>query len=153
IDPLSPAATAGLKKGDIVRSIENRSPASVEEARELVQACAAGRSLRISVLRLKEKLDLIATLAAASRPLTGSGQRILQGVRTTEQDNGARVDRVFPGSPAADAGLKSGDVISKIDESSLGSSRQLSDVLNEKAPGSMITLVVQRDGGQTELKV
>lgn len=53
---------------------------------------------------------------------------------------------VVAGSPAANAGLKSGDIITKINEESVGTQGSLSTILGEYQPGDKITIMYLRDG-------
>ncbi len=59
---------------------------------------------------------------------------------------GALVAKVEPGSAAARAGIKAGDVIIKYDGNTIADSGQLSVRVNGTAPGDKATLEVIRDG-------
>jgi S1-C subfamily serine protease len=60
---------------------------------------------------------------------------------------------VFPNSPAADAGLKAGDIITAIDGQSVGAQQDLSDYMLEHMPGDTVTLRVLRSGSTREIQV
>lgn len=55
---------------------------------------------------------------------------------------------VGSGSPADKAGLKQGDVITKINDETVGTQGSLSTILGEYRPGDKITIVYLRDGKQ-----
>jgi serine protease Do len=59
---------------------------------------------------------------------------------------GALVAQVEPGSAAASAGIKAGDVIQKYNGASIADAGQLSVRVNGTAPGEKATLEVMRDG-------
>jgi putative serine protease PepD len=59
---------------------------------------------------------------------------------------GARVASVRSGTPAAKAGLQAGDVITKIDGTSVGSSAELQRAIDARKPGDRVTLQVRRGG-------
>jgi serine protease Do len=59
---------------------------------------------------------------------------------------GAIVSQVTPGSPAAQAGLKSGDVLRELDGKTIVDGRALQVAVSETAPGSAIDLGILRDG-------
>ena len=90
----------------------------------------------------------------------GEAQRALLGVgATTEGDagsavgRGARVASVEPGSPAADAGLQAGDVVTAIDDRPVTSSTELTAAVRSRTPGDAVTLTVQRDGRTVTIEV
>ncbi len=59
---------------------------------------------------------------------------------------GVLVSNVAQSSPAADAGLQSGDIILSVDGQSVSSSGQLRSLIGIKAVGEPVTLLLLRDG-------
>ena len=53
---------------------------------------------------------------------------------------------VAPGSPAEKAGLKDGDIITKINSKTVGKDGSLSSILGEYRPGDKVTITYLRDG-------
>lgn len=66
---------------------------------------------------------------------------------------GALVAAVTGDTPAARAGLRTGDVITAVGGGSVKSPRDLSRLVADMAPGNKETLTVWRDGSSTELNV
>ena len=66
--------------------------------------------------------------------------------------NPARIDRVHPGSPAADAGMQSGDVVIAIDGAPTPTFNALKDAV-VVSEGRTLMLKVLRDGGEIDLAV
>jgi serine protease Do len=60
--------------------------------------------------------------------------------------DGAIVSQVTPGSPAADAGLKSGDVIRELNGQQITNGSALQVAVSEETPGTSIQLGILRDG-------
>lgn len=91
--------------------------------------------------------------------LGGSGRPRLGLVLGTGPDGGVAVRAVTPDGPAADAGLRSGDVIESIDGQLLSGSdagarvRQARDLLAELDEGQDVTLVIRREGASQQLSV
>jgi putative serine protease PepD len=70
------------------------------------------------------------------------------GVSLTETDGtaGAEVAEVRAGSPAAEAGLRTGDVIEEADGQAVASAGDLQRLVESKKPGDELELTVVRDG-------
>lgn len=66
---------------------------------------------------------------------------------------GVLVTNVMEGSPAEDAGLKSGDVIIAVDGKKTASTGQLRSQIGMRAIGDKITLTILRDGDEERIKV
>jgi serine protease Do len=66
---------------------------------------------------------------------------------------GALVNGVEPGSPADNAGLKTGDVITKFNGAAVESSNDLRNHVASTAPGSKATVTIVRQGRTEELPV
>ncbi len=66
---------------------------------------------------------------------------------------GVLVDKVVVGSPAEQAGLQSGDVITAIGDQTITGNRDLTRILRENSPGDELRLTIQREGKQRRLKV
>jgi membrane-associated protease RseP (regulator of RpoE activity) len=68
-------------------------------------------------------------------------------------DEGVRIAQVVPGSPADDAGLESGDVITAIDGEPVDSADDARDILNDRSPGDEVTFSVRRDDQEEDIDV
>ena len=86
---------------------------------------------------------------------TGKAQYPIIGanVRGTAKLDGATVDSVTPGMPAADAHLKVGDVIRKVDGKPVTSSIDVVVAIRTHVPGEKVTLTVERKGKTFDVKV
>jgi membrane-associated protease RseP (regulator of RpoE activity) len=75
--------------------------------------------------------------------------RALLGVgieSATDGGRGVRVTRVVPGSPAEDAGLETGDIITKVDDTEIGNAPELVRAIGSHDPGDTVTITYERDG-------
>jgi putative serine protease PepD len=74
-------------------------------------------------------------------------------VRGTEKLDGATVESITPGMPAAHVDLKVGDVIRKVDGRPVTGSIDLVVAIRAHVPGEKVTLLVDRKGKTFEVKV
>jgi len=77
---------------------------------------------------------------------------IARGLGTPVQE-GALVSGVSPGSPGEKAGIKTDDVIDRLDGETIASSGQLTRKVALRRPGAAVTLEVFRGGNKMEKKV
>jgi Trypsin-like serine proteases, typically periplasmic, contain C-terminal PDZ domain len=56
-------------------------------------------------------------------------------------------------SPADKAGIKEGDIITKIDDQVLGQNNSLGLVISQKNPGDVVALTIIRDGKEMVINV
>ena len=68
-------------------------------------------------------------------------------------DSGALVEQVVPGSGAADAGVREGDIITALGGTRVERYGDLLGALRDYAPGDTVTLTVFRNGEETNLEV
>ena len=154
IEPDSPAAKAGLKKGDIVVRLEKEPVGSVSAFRETLQAFAPGESINISILRNREPTSVKATLAATSRPIPLNQQKPTLGFEVgAAKSGGVPITRIVAGSPAERAKLKVGEVVLKIDGKQLSGPATLQEVLATKSPNDLVTLTLSLAGKSVDLEM
>ncbi len=92
---------------------------------------------------------------------SGTAQHAWLGVSMSEQDatatvgnvsrQGAQVADVTSGSPAAQAGVKAGDIITAVDGVNIDGYESLTATIRGKAVGSQVKLTVVRDGAEQTL--
>jgi membrane-associated protease RseP (regulator of RpoE activity) len=82
---------------------------------------------------------------------TGNGGFL--GVAIEDADNGAQVTTVQTGSAAATAGLKSGDVITAVDGTTVDSASALAGIVQQHSSGDTITITYTRNGQSATAKV
>jgi S1-C subfamily serine protease len=160
----SPAAKAGLKRGDVIASIDGQAVKDGNELRNHVAQMAPGSSVKVGLLRDGKEQTVNVTLTERKidgeagtsddsssdssgygmsiEPLTSDVARQL-GVEAT---SGLVVTGVQPSSRAADAGLREGDVIEAVDGTAVKTAEALRAALK---PGSRPALLLVHRGART----
>jgi putative serine protease PepD len=73
----------------------------------------------------------------------------LLGVQVTDaEDGGAVVVAVTNGGPAAKAGLRSGDIVTQVDSTSVADATSLTAVIRSHQPGDKVTVHFKRGGAE-----
>lgn len=105
-----------------------------------------------------EQQAVVATPGRRIAVLGGRGVQIGVQIRDLEPEqqktgSGAVVEQVQDGSPAAKAGLQSGDVITEFDGERVRSARHLARLVGETPEGREVSVTVRRDSGTVTLSV
>jgi S1-C subfamily serine protease len=145
--PDSPAAKAGLKRGDILLKVDDKEVDGPAELVAAVEGRAAGETVKLTVRHGDEERVLSATAGAEGTvPFlglvpAGGGPAMAMAIA-----GGPLVTKVVAGGPAATAGVNDGDVIRTLDGEDLETPEALQEKLAEHKPGDRITLEVGRPG-------
>ncbi len=87
---------------------------------------------------------------------TGTATQAVLGVSVTSSTTGTRgatIGDVSAGSPAASAGITSGDIVTKIDSRNIEDSDSLVAAVRSYAPGSKVTLTIGQGSGSKTVDV
>ena len=99
----------------------------------------------------------IDTVKAVADTLIGGGKvkHAFLGIHVSDvSDNGgAKVDSVASGSPASDAGVQVGDVITALGGKQITSADDLTAAVNAYKPGDKVTVTVKRNGSARSITV
>jgi S1-C subfamily serine protease len=73
--------------------------------------------------------------------------------RATGDQQGAEIENVASGSPAAAAGLQQGDVITAVDGTAVSSPADLAQLVRSHQPGDQVTITYSRGANSTDAPV
>jgi serine protease Do len=138
----SPAARAGLKEGDLILAIEDKSVVAKEDITTAIYSVAPGTELGLDVKRGDTGFKYS---IAAVRPPRGLGLEVLRttlGLEVAAESDGIYVDTVARRSIAARAGLEPGDRVVGANGQRVGEMEQLGfEVLRALDRGSLYLVV------------
>jgi regulator of sigma E protease len=143
VAPGSPAEKAGIRAGDRIVSVAGRDVDTWEQF-FIAVGTRASRATDISVLRNGKEF----TVSAVPLPQT----RFEVGDIGVLPDSHPHVAGVIAGLPAEKAGLKTGDVILKIDGATITFPSQLVDAVAKK-PNTPVTLTIARGGVEQDVQL
>lgn len=155
----TPAAAAGLESGDIITSLngENVTAANLAAA---VSQLSVGATVKLDVLRNGKSMEIDATLGTQSQAQAPFPQlnpspvgRAYLGVTLNQTNTGIVIASVVNGSPAADAGLQAGDVLTAINGTAVQTSAAAAAMIRTMNPGDTVTLSITRDGASQDVQV
>lgn len=159
--PGTPAAEAGLRKGDVVTKLDGQPIHDFDELRRRIAELPPGHAALMQVERGGKRLELTAVLgerpvgdavtqiedprrrrqSPASSPPTKRGRL---GIKARATDSGIEVVEVTPGTLAADLDLRPGDILLSLNGRTL---RTTEDVANALATDDRRVELEMRRGG------
>jgi serine protease Do len=150
----SPAERAGLKEGDVVTKVDDRTVVDSRALQLMIGEMSPARTVRLAVVRDGAERQFSVTLAeqpgdrtsntSATSAVTSSA-RTLDGVSLEPVAQGLAVRRVDPDSAAARAGLQPGDIILEVNRQSVATVDQLNRHIRAGTTDSTL-LFVNREG-------
>jgi serine protease Do len=151
----SPADKAGLKPGDVVRSVNGQPVVASGDLPAVLGMANPGDKVQLEVLRQGKKMDLTATLASANEKVAAAAKdeggasqgRLGLALRPLDKDEqreigqaGMLVEDV--GGAAAKAGVQQGDVLLAINGTPAGNIEQVRAIVAKA--GKSVALLIQR---------
>jgi serine protease Do len=161
-----PAAKAGVQRGDVIRAIDGKPVEDVGHFRNHVASAEPGTRARLALLREGREQMVEVTIGevpertAVGAPAAAPGRPASPGLSVTEVTpdlvrklglppgiQGAVVIEVLPGSLAAEAGLRPGDVIQEVNRRPVRSAGEFARAVEQAGAGDLVVLVNR--GGNT----
>jgi serine protease Do len=171
VNPGSPADKAGIKRGDIIVEFNEHPIHEMNELPRLVADTPPGTKATLKVLREGKEMTMGITVTEMTEEKTaaakeeGAGKEAPLGLKAQSLDpelarrfrlrdnKGVVVTRVEPGSPAAEAGIRQGDLVLEIDGSVIGSMKDYSAAISKLKKESVARFLVKRQGRTLYLTV
>ena len=174
----SPAASAGLKSGDVIVSFDGKPVENPTVLRNVVAETKVGKTVKIDVLRDKRRRSFSVKIVEQPKEVAEaggdeeapgaetSGETALSGLeaRNLTPDisqqlglpptlAGVVITGVSPDSAAADAGVQPGDVILEVNRQAVRSVTDLKRINNKLSKNESVLLLINRRGGKLFLAI
>jgi serine protease Do len=153
----TPAEKAGFENGDIIFEVEGYRIYNANRFHGVVSNWPQGETVKVKVRRGTEVKELKVFLGnpAKIRPRDVAPAPVELGFTPSAdfEDLGVEVDTVQKGGPAERAGLKTGDVIKKLNGARIKNWDELRASLRARKPGDTLKLSVLREGQELEMEL
>jgi serine protease Do len=165
----TPGARAGLKRGDVILSVNGRSVQDANQLRLAISQMSPGTAVKLAVSRDGKTQDMTVNLGELPETAekTGPAESSSGALEGLEVQNltpeiagdlnlpngvhGVVVTQVDPSSPAAAAGIERGTVVQEVNHKPVSNVDQFKQAL--KGAGTMPVLLLVNRGGITQFVV
>jgi len=161
--PGSPAEKAGIEQGDVIVEFDGKAVAESKDLPQIVASTPVGKSVNVKLWRGGKALDrevkvsemeenVAVNKSPARKTLGISVQNVTPEMARRlrlKAESGVVVTQVESGSPAADAGIQSGDIIREVNRKPVKDADDLLQKIEQAKDQNSILLLVQR--GQNNL--
>ena len=165
----SPAAKSGLKVGDVITEFEGQKVTDATELQVAVGGKRPGTTIKLGLLRDGKAMTVPVLLEAMGSRQKGMNEvgedshgkmhwglgladltpDLREQLEAPKDLHGALVEGVEPGSPADDAGLRQGDVITQVNRKNVVSAGETQQAFSHLAKGDDALVLVWSHGGST----
>jgi serine protease Do len=159
----SPAEKAGIEQGDVIVEFDGKEVTDSKDLPRMVASTPIGKAVTIKLLRngkaldrqvkvgeMEEKVEVAKAPSHKSLGITVQNltPEIARGLGL-KKDTGVVVTRVEPGSPAADAGIQTGDVVQEVNRKPVKNVEDFVQKVDKAKGQENVLLLIQR--GQNNL--
>ncbi|MCG2722371.1 MAG: DegQ family serine endoprotease [Thermodesulfovibrionales bacterium] len=164
----SPAAKAGILRGDIILEFNGKEVKDVSSLRNMVAQSKSGTEISMKILRsgkeftvkiiIKELPREVAEVTTDQMPIETEStilagltvmdlsKEIIRQLGFNKGERGVVVVRVEPGSPADEAEIKKGDIIKEIDKREISNLNDYTRISSNIKRNSSVLLFINRGG-------
>jgi serine protease Do len=166
---VTPAARAGIRRGDVIRSFGGHVIRNPAELRRRIAESPVGERVTAGIIRDGRNIEVAVEIAEVSPDLGVASDRgsdalpPLEGIRASEIPSvllerlprdfaGVFVTEIAPASPAAGR-VVPGDIIEEVNRQPVRSPAEFAAIAARLAPGDKAVLLLLRDGRRTYVAI
>jgi serine protease Do len=150
--PFSPAATAGIKVGDVIVSVNGHTIKSGDDMHNFVGLLRMGATAKLNILRNGKKINISVVTAnpQLSEKKSHEANPYLYGIQmenVTEQNpyhgyvTGIRILRVDEYCPAWTVGLRPGDLVISVNHKRIATIKELETIASAEKNGLLLNVL------------
>ncbi len=157
----SPAEKAGLKTGDVIIEFDGQKVTDPSHLKNIVSATAPGHSSKVSIVRDGDRKTVIVKLEEIESETitmaTGNIKKMSLGIEVRDitnslaekykidpESSGVLVTNIDKKSNAFEAGIRVGDIITRVGTKKVASSKDFVNLLEESKQQDSLLLLVKR---------
>ena len=145
VEDESPAAKSGFITGDKILSVNDKEVATWEDLRAEILIHTLGENINVKVLRNGNEETLSINRKLIPEDETKGSYLIPEGVKPA-------IDEVAKDSPAEKSGIKTGDILLAINDETLYSSSQATDIISSNT-GKELKITLERNNEKKDVLV
>ena len=159
----SPAEKAGLLRGDVILRFDGKEIENAHKLSQLAAATAPNTQVKVDILR-NGKAETVTlstgTMPSEEQTITSPAEQTSWGMTVQELTpplaqqlglepgtTGVVISDIKQGSPAAEAGLRPGDLIMEVNRKGINKLNDYQQALKQVKKGGNLLLLVQRGSG------
>jgi serine protease Do len=159
----SPAEKAGLKQGDVILRFDTKEIENAHKLSQAVAVTAPDTQVKIDIQRNGNAKTVgltIGTMPSEEQPVVAPKEETSWGMAVQELTpqlaqqlglepvaTGVVISNIKDGSPAAEAGLQPGDLISEVNRTAIKNLNDYQQALKQVKNGENLLLLIKRGGG------
>lgn len=173
----SPAEKSGIRRGDVIISVNGKNIENAAHLRNIIAQTAVGAKVKIRVIRDKTEKEIEVTIGELPKDIAKMGRvvekeefdayknvfanikvenvtpDIARQLELPSNTKGVIVAFVEQGSPAAEAGLRRGDVIQEINKKKISNTADYRNIVSKIKKDDTVLLLINRRGNTLYLTI
>jgi S1-C subfamily serine protease len=145
------AQAAGLQAGDVITAINGSKLEQVHDLQTALSKYEGGQTVAVDYIRKGQSRQAQVTLKA--KPVIRADRPLIGIYAESNEGKGIKVDDITAHGGAVEAGIRSGDIITHINNAPVNGSTDLQAELSKYQGGDQVSVQYMRDGQSRQTQV